>query len=144
MTVIAWDGKTLAADKMLTYNNVISSTTKIRKINGHLVGFAGPVATAMEMFEWFKNGCLVEKFPEKQKSNDDAIYLFVVKPDGKLFEYCTSPYPYEIEDSIYACGSGGACAIGALEMGATAEQAVLIASKWNSTCGNGIDILTLG
>jgi hypothetical protein len=41
MTVIVWDGKTLAADKQATQADLKRKVTKIHRLRGHLVGVSG-------------------------------------------------------------------------------------------------------
>jgi hypothetical protein len=62
---------------------------------------------------------------------------------AKILRYEQDCLPYEIEDKKYAIGSGRDFAIGAMEMGASAEEAVLVASKYEVSCGNSVDILDL-
>lgn len=38
MTCVAWDGHTLAADKRSCYGSMITTVTKIHRIDGVLVG----------------------------------------------------------------------------------------------------------
>lgn len=47
MTVIAWDGKTLAADKRVGYGNMHRTTTKIRRVGDALVGCSGSGSLAV-------------------------------------------------------------------------------------------------
>jgi hypothetical protein len=52
MTVICWDGKTLAADKNLLSHTTKFSGTKIKKVNDLLVGYSGPASIAEQFFLW--------------------------------------------------------------------------------------------
>ena len=53
MTVIAWDGKTLAADRQCSNNGTLESITKIFKIRGHLLGGSGNAFLTHLMCEWW-------------------------------------------------------------------------------------------
>ncbi len=142
MTVIVWDGKTLAADKRASNQGTIFTVTKIRKIRGNLVGAAGDFTSCVTVLKWFEDGADETKYPECQKDKDRWVPLVVITPDKKILRYeGGDPVPYEIEQVYYAYGSGRDYAIGALAMGATAVQAVEAACQWDSGCGNGIDTL---
>ena len=56
MTCIAWDGKTLAADKRAIYGGTITTLTKIRRIGDLMVGGSGESSFIGAMVEWVKNG----------------------------------------------------------------------------------------
>ena len=71
MTVIVWDGKTLAADKRMTWSYTISpQVTKIsREVKGEvLVGLTGVSSVALEVLNWWRNGADVEKYPASNRS----------------------------------------------------------------------------
>lgn len=141
MTIVAWDGTTLAADKRATNQATISIVTKIRKISGNLVGACDDFSSCVALFKWYEEGATEDKWPEFQKDNDRWAPLIIITPDRKIFRYERTPIPYEIEQSFYAFGSGRDYALGALHMGATAVQAVQAACTWDAGCGNGIDAL---
>ena len=144
MSVIVWDGKTLAADKQLTVGAVRFAGTKIFEIRGSLVGFSGDFDFAQSMKHWFESGCEVEKYPASQNDNDRWVGMLVVTKDRKIYKYERSPYPMDMtENKVYAFGSGREFALGALSMGADAQKAVEIAMLHEINCGVGIDKLTL-
>lgn len=143
MTIIAWDGKTLAADRRATINGTVLSVTKIRKIGDSLVGCAGDLDVAQTMFKWFEDGKDPQKFPECQKDKDKWASMLEISKDGKIFRYEREAYPYLVEEPFFAVGSGMDVALGALSMGGDAVKAVEIASKHLSCCGNGVDTLSL-
>jgi 20S proteasome alpha/beta subunit len=146
MTVIAWDGLTLAADKMVYYETSKAVTTKIYKFpvdEGHiLVGWSGDCANGQEMLNWVKEGRIPEKFPICQKEAKSGA-LMVIEADGAIKCYFTGPFALKLEDSFHAIGSGDEFAMAALYLGYSAEVAVKTASALCPSCGNGIDTLTL-
>lgn len=143
MTVIAWDGKFLAADKRAYDNGTVFTTTKILRVKGHLIGSTGDNDSGIALKEWFKNGADPDKWPECQKDKDRYCRFIVITPTGKIMDYCREPFPTIIEDEFYAWGSGGDSALGAMAMGASARKAVEIACNHESGCGNGITVLRL-
>lgn len=63
-------------------------------------------------------------------------------PDG-IFLYTASGKRFAIRDQFYAIGSGGPYAIGAMAMGATPEEAVALASRFDPATGGHIETLQL-
>lgn len=144
MTVIAWDGKTLAADRQCTSAGLVSSVTKVFQLSGgvydrHYVGVCGNMARAMELVNWLEtfNGDPVS-LPDFQRDDDLCVLMLVISPEGQCFEYGASPYPHEIA-SFHAIGDGCDFAMAAMHCGETAEEAVRIACVYSSTCGRGVD-----
>ena len=141
MSVIAWDGKTLAADKQMTAQGLKRTVTKIKKINGCLVGCTGDYDGGLAMMNWFENG---GAFPECQKDKERWSNLLVIKPDGGINLYEREPFCYVIEDKFYAMGSGRDYAMAAMYLGKGAVEAVGIAMVFDSNCGMGLDELEVG
>ncbi len=141
MTVIAWDGRTLAADKRMSFGTSFAVTTKIFRIGGMLVGVAGDAALAREMADWVCDGMQAETFPTKART--DPISMLVIRLDGSLHYFTSSPVPMVLEDKVFTLGSGCDFAAAALYLGKTAREAVEVAIALDSGCGNGIDTLDL-
>ena len=139
MSVVAWDGKVIAADKQATNIGLRSLTTKIRKLtNGDIIAWTGDQDSALAMASWYENGALQGAWPESQKDKEGWARLIVLS-DGKVIVYERQPFPIVVEEPFMAWGSGRDYAIGALAQGANAVQAVTVASRYDSSCGLGID-----
>ncbi len=144
MTIIVWDGETLAADKQATHSDLVRKVTKIRRIRGHLVGVSGDWDRAQEVFDWFEQGAEPEKMPAFQKVMDDFVGMLVITPDKRILKYERSHVPMDFSEEDWFCmGSGRDYAYGALYMGANAASAVMAASAFSSSCGQGVDTLKL-
>lgn len=142
MTTIAWDGKTLAADKqMVVGGGSCHIVTKIKKIRGNLCFVSGSNDSCAALMEWFadENASL----PEFQKSESDYTPFFVITPDGIIQRHGRFGAITVIEDSFYASGSGMHYALAVMAMGGDAVKAVEIASRFDQDTGMGIDTLTL-
>lgn len=138
MTVIAWDGKVLAADKRADVNGTGITTTKIKKLpSGEVVAFTGSASTGRVLMDWYESGADKSAWPESQSGDDWA--RLVVAAEGGISFYESHPVAVSVQDKFTAFGSGRDVALGALAMGATAVQAVEIASRFQSDCGNGCD-----
>ncbi len=72
MTVVAWDGKTLAADTSCVSGIVKYHSRKIWNLPEGLLGCAGSATRANEFAEWFKEG----RNPQMFGSLLILIYLF--------------------------------------------------------------------
>ena len=142
MTIIAWDGKTLAADRAATNCGYQRSVTKIFRVPGGIVGFAGDESRVMAFLEWFKTGCDPVKFPEFQKG-EDAVGCLFVRDDGVNLAYHRTPYPAIHTDKFDAIGSGRDYALASMYLGHSAQRAVEVACALDNGCGNGIDTLSL-
>lgn len=148
MTVIVWDGKTLATDKQAVQSELTRTVTKSRIIRGHLCAVAGDWDLAQEMFAWFERGAKPDDIPPFFRNKEDWVAFVAITPDKRVLKYERSPYPMDFTETVkvdgwFVFGSGRDFAIGALAMGASPEEAVRIASKYCSTCGRGVDVLHL-
>ena len=142
MTVIAWDGKTLAADKRAVNAGLSRTVTKIRRMGKLLVGASGNASASAELFEWVKRGRKEKDFPKIQSKTDDNASLLVID-HGRILKYEVSPIPIIFEDKFFAMGSGRDYALAAMFLGKDAVYAVQIACLFDVDCGNGIDLLNL-
>lgn len=141
MTVIAWDGKTLAADRRCMLGNTIRSTTKIFRVYGELVGVSGDYVRGLEVLEWFREGAVADRFPAPRGAFQGN--LIVIDAKGRARRYEENPIPYMLEDEHAAAGCGDESALVAMALGATAREAVEIVCRFNYGCGNGIDTLEI-
>lgn len=142
MTVIAWDGKTLAADRRATQSGLAYAVTKIERCSGALIGYTGDACNGLALKQWWKDGCVPTEFPDSCKTAYDQT-LIVITAIGEILVYTCSPFPLQIEQQFHAWGSGRDFAIAAMHYGETAVEAVKCAIQYQSDCGNGIDTLTL-
>jgi len=143
MTVIAWDGKTLAADKRATNCGMAYTVTKVHRLPDGLVAFSGGAGHAGELLNWFLGSRDPATYPRYKE--DDGAGAFRVSEDGKIHIYCSaSPFPEIVEQPFFARGSGRDFALMAMHLGKSAQEAVELTSLFDSGCGNGVDALTLG
>ena len=142
MTTVAWDGKTLAADKMSSNgNSKHGKTTKVHKINGCLCAVIGSHDVATEMLHWFQEGAEPADFPDIQAETNDAG-LVVITPERRITLYERAPYPLIFEQEFAAYGSGRDFALAAMHLGCTAEEAVRVAMAYDLYTGHGVDAIS--
>lgn len=145
MTVIAWDGKTLAADKLCCNGSTRNTTTKIFRHGDDLLAVTGDLSGGMEMLYWYRDGAESSKFPPANRDPQKSGYcsLIVIKSDKTVWKYEVSPYPFLLEGSFNAFGCADEAALVAMACGKSAAQAIELVSRFNTGCGNGIDVLEM-
>ena len=144
MTVIAWDGQILAADRLMIKHGTRFTVCKVSRFAGGLIAVAGSISSGMAMRAWICDGADPKTFPDCQKDKDDwADALVIRREDCSVWLYERTAYPYEFKDNRIAIGSGKDCALTAMFLGRNACEAVEIAQQFDSGCGGGVDWLTL-
>jgi hypothetical protein len=121
---------------------MIRTVKKIHLIDGAFVGAAGDSDYCNELIEWFRTSRQPSTFP-RDRPDDVWGSMLVVWPkaDGQMWLYERTPYPTKFDAQPFAIGSGRDYAMAAMHCGRTARGAVQVASFFDSSCGNGIDIL---
>lgn len=142
MTVIAFDGKTLAADKQCTNAGHPFTATKIHRVPGGLVGFTGNAGHAQALLQWFNDGADPTKWPSK---TDDTAGILFITTGGEVRGYSGDDGPHYLiyESRFVAFGAGRDYALAAMHLGYDARKAVEVACALDVNCGNGIDTLEL-
>lgn len=140
MTTIAWDGKTLAADKQGTQGDKAAYTvTKVfRRKDGALIAAVDNIALGMGFIRWFLKGEKGKAPPLKVE--DEWTALLVIRKDGTMERH--EPEGWFNIEGKFAAGSGKSLALLAMDLGATAEEAVKLASKYDVYTGSEIDTVT--
>lgn len=142
MTVIAWDGKTLAADKRSTAGNQHNTVTKLFRIDAdRIAAVAGGFAHSLMVLDWVRRGEDHQHYP-KPLDSDEAGRLLVVHRSGVIEVFEAGPIALRFEDPTFTMGSGAQIASTAMHLGHDAASACRIACDVCIYCGNGIDVLT--
>jgi len=148
MTTIAYRDGELAADSKCTAGGyLVGEFDKIIEVGPFLVGGCGDVAMIARYFEWLQKqdnlGELPPKPDESLKAKEENSYtiLFVHKQTKALWQMDNGNYPHLLRAPFMAIGSGHLLAIGAMEMGATAKQAVEAAAKYDAYTGGIINVM---
>ena len=141
MTVIAWDGKTLAVDRRAVSSGMQRTATKVWRHGESIIAVCGTLTAGLEMKAWLEAGAKPESLPAPQRTDDYSCVL-VLNPSG-LWLYEKGPVPMRVESSPFACGSGRDYAMMAMHLGKSAVEAVELTSLFDVYCGNGVDAMTL-
>lgn len=143
MTVIACDGRTIAVDRLALCGDVCSVTRKWRALKGGGLAFlTGALTTGLAIVDWL--GRRRKPFPR----SDGPVATVIVLRDRLLYEYESDseghPIEHDLHEGPFAWGSGGSAAWGAMRHGASARDAVLIASELHASCGMGVEVFDIG
>lgn len=140
MTVVCFRAGVLASDRMATTPDdwIVGGVTKIIAIGGMLAGSAGRTSDMSTFFQWIADGR-----PAMRPSLDDDFSGLLIEADGTVHRYGYKLISRPTETDYHAIGSGTGPALGAMFVGATAEEAVKAACAHALGCGGGIDVLRL-
>lgn len=123
MTTIAVRDGVMASDSCMS-GNFVTDATKLYKKDGRIIGICGHVTQALVFVDWY--------FDRHQRqpsiANENEWEAIVMSKDG-LEYWDASLRPVPIKDKFHAIGSGAELAMGAMEAGKNAKQAVLIACR---------------
>lgn len=137
MTTAAWDGKTLAVDRRMA--GWMDACKLFHLKDGRVLTGAGYMDELAEVAAWLDSGGDDRDKPVVADDEDDSTdYLLI---DGAKCYWLTTPYlrPIEVRDGMASVGSGSRYALGAMEAGKTAAEAVAIAARFDPNTGGGVD-----
>lgn len=144
MTVIAWDGKTLASDSQMTDDCGITSVTKIYELpSGGLFGGAGMAGYVALVRDWLLGGAKPKNRPDCSRYEDAWFGGILIDPKGKCFALDPFLSVIPITAEHYAVGSGAAQVNALMAVGYSADKAVAIVIEKRLADGVGGDVQTL-
>lgn len=137
MTVIAWDGNILASDRQITDSCRATIGKKLWKVKmktqTYLLGLSGEYGPGLAAINTIIN---TESFDGLAKDRDVSIMVIGKKA---IFEIESGYVIPVLEMKVWATGSGGDYALGAMLAGKTAVEAVEIAIQLDMNSGLGVD-----
>lgn len=142
MTTIVYKDGILACDSQVTTNSevIIGYCNKIQEFDNEVICGSGSTTAIKQFIDWHRRGDDPEKKPTLL--GDGCVCFVIDKKTLELKRYCDCWYD-SIGASFYVTGSGMEIAIGALEMGATAEEAIKAACKYDTGTGGEVHVLDL-
>ena len=151
MTTIVLDSNlVMAGDSRMALGNhhVGDYAEKVFRIQDWTVGVAGAYSECLaflDMIEEQIERARVQEttflpIPESVVEDMENFSAIVVNPAGDVFVFETSRFSVPTQAPV-CIGSGSDYAYGALAMGATAEQAVQVASQYDLYTGGGIKVI---
>lgn len=137
MTTIAVRDGVMAADTQST-GSFHQRVKKIARLpDGSLVGTAGNTDECQKAIEWLRSD------GSTARPKIPGAYLIFLRPNGSIWLAEGTFEPFRILGKFSAIGSGGAIAMGAMEAGATAAEAVRIASRHDGNTSGPFNTLAL-
>ncbi len=134
MTVIVWDGYTLAADTQAHGGSSIREVPKVFKLeDGRLFGACGTNEQTLEVVDYL-NG----KTTAKPELKEEEFFGIIIK-DHVAYRVEHKLIPSKIRENTHAIGSGGDYARAALYLGKSAREAVQIAIDLDPNCGGSVE-----
>ena len=135
MSTIAWDGKTLAADRLCCGNFKSRARKVFRLRDGRFFGGAGNFEQVLAVRAWLDEG----GDKPTELNNFSGI---LVAPNGTAYRLEERLILDRILERCHSVGSGSPFAITAMALGKTAREAVGIAAGFDPGTGGGVDVLT--
>jgi hypothetical protein len=143
LTTIAYDGKTVAADRLAALGGTPTLCCKVAKVDYEgeacIVAATGVSSECQAMLRWAKQGF---KSDDKPKVTESTLLAFF--EDSRIVWRWMDDRPQEmitLIESFWSDGSGADYALGAMAYGATAKEALEIATRLDINTGYGIDVL---
>ncbi len=142
MTVVAWDGRTLACDGMVSdgeghihlndCQKILTFTGAQGKAGILACGFAGEYMEGAAMAHWVASGCKMRSPPEL---TGEASELIAIDTRGVVWYMNGWGLFEEFPVQQVAIGSGRTYAMGAMAAGADAVRAVQHTARFNTLTG---------
>ena len=143
MTTIVANLECMAADRFVSYAPSYKGDLKIWTAKGSVWGAAGDAEHCIRFQSWTKGRGARPRVKEPDDPEGARFEALQLSPKG-LFLYINDSPPDAVKEPYYAIGSGSGYAIGALSMGATLEQSIEVAAKWDSGTRGPFDSIQLG
>lgn len=140
MTVVVWDGKTMAADKRGVIAGAHYAVTKLVRLgDSKIAGISGHLGHGLAVCAWLSGDRDAAKYPPAMEGNES--YVLLAHRGGLLERFERGPHPIVVADRYHVLGGARDFALAALHLGCDARRAVEVTCALSSECGNGIDTL---
>ncbi|MCK4500988.1 hypothetical protein KAU11_10865 [Candidatus Babeliales bacterium] len=135
MSTIAFKDGILAADTQASQGDTLCGVvSKLFAIDGWRLGLTGNSYDLAEMHK-FTPETMFDKI-----DLDDKTEVLAINQNGCVIYFCKKKV-LEVKADFYAAGSGFKLALGAMAVGASAEEAVLAASKFDLWTNDVVEVL---
>jgi len=151
VTTIAYRDGIIAADSRETWEceiagiAVFNRCTKLTRYDdiGAIIGTQGESFPGLVAEDWYVDNERSTNGVEKPDfSGEEDFTLLILSRDGLTIMDCWLR-PCKVNEKYFAVGSGSKVALGAMYMGATAEEAVKAASKIDPFTGGKVHVMSL-
>ena len=143
MTTIVWDGTALAGDRLTTWGNEWSRSRKVYKVRDvkgrvFLFGACGLTEDGILFRQWLKSG--QTQYPQREMKSNES-HALIVNERLRVFHMSEKFVMVPVLRRFWAIGTGCEFALGALECGKSAADAVRIAARRDRNTGLGVDVV---
>jgi len=133
MTTIAYDGKTLASDSRSTLSGPTIYEEDCQKLFTDVgpfvvLGIAGDFQDAVDAISLIEGYTQVDQIRNIDSDSIGDVALLGITKEGMLWSYAGDMSFQLREDKPFSTGSGSSYALAAMDLGLTAEEAVVYAS----------------
>lgn len=144
MTTIVANLECMAADRFVTYAPSYNGDWKIWVARKSLWGAAGDVEHCLKFRLWTegKGKRPVKIVADGEEKGEAKIEVLQLSAEGLFLWVGDSPAD-AVKEPFYAIGSGAGYAVGAMSKGATLEESLQIAAKWDTNTRLPFHILAL-
>lgn len=143
MTTIAYDGRYLAADTLALRNGNRSNIKchKMRLVGAFAYAASGEWASIVgQVVKWHQEGAVPDDLPPYGGGSLTIVNTI----SGRVWAVAGPQMPYLDEEAApYAVGTGGDIALGAMDAGATAMEAVAVAIKHDNCTGGDVEFIDM-
>jgi ATP-dependent protease HslVU (ClpYQ) peptidase subunit len=144
MSTVAYRNGIMAADSACWSNGTyIGDSEKIRLVGDTLIGCCGNL-DAIELFFKFYRKKTQDAQNRIKELTEHTFSALCVSPKGDVSEWNNLLVPVRYVADYYAIGSGEEYALGAMAMGAAAEQAVRAAAHHDAHTRLPVVVMKLG
>ena len=151
MTTIAYRDGVLAGDTLISRGDEgMTGFLKIGKIHGHLVGLSGSAFDYDPVWAWLTNifeensNASPRDFWKRDDAPEGDSSVILVDPSRVIWSIRTSDgRAVRVPHLFDAIGSGCDYAMGAMQVGATAREAVRAAARFDLRSGGAVSWVSL-
>ena len=137
MTIIAYKDGIVAADRLGVEAGLMVRAQKLFRLNDEVIAITGDLERATEMYKWYESGGM-GALPPAQNGSWGNMIVFSKK---RVKVYSNLGVPLFRTEKVMAFGSGRDIALGAMNSGSSAIDAVKLASKLLDSCGRGVQVM---
>lgn len=130
----------MAADTLCLEGSARFYSLKIVEHHGYLLGAAGEPPPVAGLIRWYFQAL---GKPIRPKVEGGEFSLLVVTPKRRIQMWDNRGSFEPIRHRFWAIGSGAEACLGAMQVGASAAQAVASAIKWANGCGGRVTVRRL-
>lgn len=145
MTIVAYRDGVLASDSRVTVESTdagtrcFNSVQKLFRKDSSIIATVGESSPGIVFVRWYGSA---RRRPKVLLDPELDWTCLVLDKEG-LWEWDSSMEPELVAEPFYAIGAGTKAALGAMHMGASAEEAVRITCLIDPFCGGPIQVMRL-